>query len=205
MASKQISRLTTYVAGQTIDPDEHNSEHQQYVDNFNELFKSFDYDGNYHYLFADKTRLSFSDKNVDELLSLSHNPDGTIKADSVVYEGWGLPDLPSFLAVSHNPDGTVKVDDATIEFDGALKLKAGGHNHDDRYYRKEEVEYYVFYGHNHKLGDLEDVDVSSRTNGTVLVWDVALGKYKHLNAFESSEVMEQKWKSYRLLIHFGGL
>ncbi len=117
MASKNISRLTAYITGQTINADEHNAEHQQYVDNFNELFKSFDYDGNFHYLLSDKTKFTFSNLNLEQILSSSHNADGTVKATKVVDSNWSVADLKSFLDISHNPDGTIKsngIDDPLI-------------------------------------------------------------------------------------------
>lgn len=123
MASKKISRLTVYATGQTINTNEHNAEHQQYVDNFNELFKSFDYDGNYHYPLADKVKFNFTSLKLENFASVAHNPDGTVKADKVLEPSWTPSDVKSFLEVSHNPDGTIKsdgIDDPLIY----------AHNHD---------------------------------------------------------------------------
>lgn len=109
MASKNISRLTVYTTGQPINANEHNAEHQQYVDNFNELFQSFDYSAGIHKLKADYTKFTFTSLNLEEILSTSHNPDGTVKADKVV-DTWANMDISSFLQVAHNSDGTIKSD-----------------------------------------------------------------------------------------------
>ncbi len=109
MASKNISRLTAYITGQTINADEHNAEHQQYIDNLNELFKSFDYDGTFHYLLSDKTKFTFSNLNLEQILSSSHNADGTVKANAIKNILTNT-DLKNFLDVAHNPDGTIKSD-----------------------------------------------------------------------------------------------
>jgi len=151
MGSKKINRLTVYTAGETISANEHNAEHQQYVDNFNELFKSFDYDGVFHYPFASKVKfeytdlkledllkvavnpdgtikgekveISFSDLSLNDLLITSVNPDGTIKAEKVVEPSFSPSNLKDFLSVAHNPDGTIKSDGIDSE-----ELYA--HNHD---------------------------------------------------------------------------
>ena len=123
MASKSISRLTLYTTGQPIKADEHNAEHQMYVYNLNELFKSFDYDGVYHYLFADKTKFTFSNLNLEQILSSSHNSDGTIKATKVKDNTWSVSDLKAFLDVAHHPDGTIKSD-------GISDTELYNHNHD---------------------------------------------------------------------------
>jgi len=123
MGSKKINRLTVYTTGETIKANEHNAEHQQYIDNFNELFKSFDYDGVFHYPLASKVKFEYTDLKLEDLLKVAINPDGTVKIDKVVSPDWTPSNLKAFLEVSHNPDGTIKSD-------GVNDPVIYAHNHD---------------------------------------------------------------------------
>ncbi len=110
MTSKNISRSAIFTSNTPITASEHNAEHDLVVDNINELFKSFDYDGVIHRLRGQYCIFNFSNLDLESLLSTSHNSDGSVKATAVKDANWTVSDLKAFLDVAHNPDGTVKSD-----------------------------------------------------------------------------------------------
>ncbi len=110
MASLDIKRQAVFTPNTPIIASDHNAEHDLIVNSLNILFKSFDYDGVVHKLRGQYCIFNFSNLDLEALLSTSHNPDGSVKANVVKDANWSVSDLKAFLDVAHNPDGTVKSD-----------------------------------------------------------------------------------------------
>lgn len=192
MASKTINRLTIYTSGDTIRANEHNAEHQLFVDNLNELFQSFDYEGNIHYPKGSLVKLSFTTNNLEDLLIVAHNSDGTIKADAVKDLSWNPSNLKDFLAVAHNSDGTIKSDGISDPLiyahnndSNAHAVLMANHNNDPNAHQN------LF----NRFTFIEKPSITDPSDGATDFWGyVKLSTLITQNHFEASGCTQIKWE-----------
>jgi len=82
MGKKQITRLYDFQAGAVIKSSEVDAELNQLVSSVNEIYDAGDYQNGKYYVLASRViEPSWTMQNLTDFLSVSHNPDGTIKSD----------------------------------------------------------------------------------------------------------------------------
>lgn len=84
MARRSINRLHIFVPNTIISADAHNAEHDLFTSAINDIYSNFELIGGKLYLPATQVRFeNFSTLDLESFLRVAHNPDGSLRLDTI--------------------------------------------------------------------------------------------------------------------------